>query len=89
MNIGQCRGICVFIDASTSEMIVASEQKQKGELLERYGQHYKYAGTYPLRPGVDLMLLVRRDLADTTNKEIYQIEGVVPVIETTPDVIIK
>ncbi len=78
-----------FIDASTSEMIVASEQKQKDELLERYGQHYKYAGTFPLRPGVDLMLLVRRDLADTTNKEIYQIEGVVPMLETTPDVNIK
>lgn len=78
-----------FIDASTSEMIVASEQKQKDELLERYRQHYKYVGTYPLRPGVDLMLLVRRDLADTTDKEIYQIEGVAPVREPTPDVIIK
>jgi uncharacterized protein (TIGR03663 family) len=78
-----------LIDASTAEMIVASEQKQKDELLERYGQHYKYVGTYPLRPGVDLMLLVRRDLADTTDKEIYQIEGVVPKLETTPDVIIR
>jgi uncharacterized protein (TIGR03663 family) len=77
------------IDASTSEMIVASDQKQKNELIERYEQHYKYVGTYPLRPGVDLILLVRRDLAETTDKEIYQIEGVVPKLETTPDIIVK
>jgi uncharacterized protein (TIGR03663 family) len=70
-----------FIDSSTSEMIVASEQKQAGELLEKYGQHYKYVGTYPLRPGVDLILLVRRDLAETTDKELYQMyDDIEPVI---------
>jgi uncharacterized protein (TIGR03663 family) len=70
-----------FIDSSTSEMIVASEQKQAGELLEKYGQHYKYVGAYPLRPGVDLILLIRRDLADTTDKELYQMyDNVEPVI---------
>jgi uncharacterized protein (TIGR03663 family) len=77
-----------LIDASTAEMIVASETKQKDELTERYGQHYKYAGTYPLRPGVELILLVRRDLAATTDKEIYQIEGVAPTV-ATPNVMIK
>jgi uncharacterized protein (TIGR03663 family) len=60
-------------DANASEMVVASEA-QKGELTERYGAHYKYVGTYPLRPGVELYLLVRRDLADAGAKEIYQID---------------
>jgi predicted membrane-bound mannosyltransferase len=61
-----------FADANTSEMIVASEA-QKDELVQRYSAHYKYAGTYPLRPGVDLYLLVRKDLADADAKDIYKI----------------
>ena len=61
-----------LVDANTSEMIVASEA-QIGELTEQYGRHYKYVGTYPLRPGVKLYLLVRRDLADANAKEIYKL----------------
>jgi hypothetical protein len=54
-------------------MIVASE-KQKGELNKRYAVQYKYAGTFPLRPGVELYLLVRRDLADAGGaQELYKI----------------
>ncbi len=64
-------------DANTSEMIVASEA-QKAELNERYGAHYKYAGTYPLRPGVELYLLVRKDLAGEDAKEIYKIGDEMP-----------
>jgi uncharacterized protein (TIGR03663 family) len=52
-----------FVDTSTSEMIVAS-MGQKNDLSKRYAANYKYIGTYPLRPGVDLILLVRKDLAD-------------------------
>ncbi len=66
-----------FADATTSEMIVASTA-QKNELSKRYGAHYKYIGTYPLRPGVDLMLLVRKDLADPDAKEIYTIDNAAP-----------
>jgi uncharacterized protein (TIGR03663 family) len=62
-----------LIDTNTAEMIVASE-KQKGELNKRYAAHYKYAGTFPLRPGVELYLLVRRDLADAGGtEELYKI----------------
>jgi len=61
-----------LIDTNTAEMIVASE-KQKGELNKRYAAHYKYAGTFPLRPGVELYLLVRRDLADAGAQELYKI----------------
>jgi uncharacterized protein (TIGR03663 family) len=62
-----------LVDANTQEMIVASKA-QAGELNERYGSHYKFVGEYPLRPGVDLYLLVRKDLADADTKELYQIE---------------
>ncbi len=61
-----------LIDTNTTEMIVASE-KQKGELNKRYAANYKYAGKYPLRPGVELYLLVRRDLADAGAEELYKI----------------
>lgn len=61
-----------FTDTNSSEMIVASTA-QKGELTKRYGTHFKYINTYPLRPGVDLILLVRKDLADADAKEIYTI----------------
>ncbi len=64
-------------DANTSEMVIAS-QAQKAELNERYGAHYKYVGTYPLRPGVELYLLVRKDLAEPGAKEIYKIGDDMP-----------
>ena len=61
-----------FADVVSSEMIVASEA-QKAELNKRYAAHYKYVGKYALRPGVELYLLVRKDLADADAKEIYTI----------------
>lgn len=66
-----------FFDANASEMIVASTA-QKGELNQRYGAHYKYAGTYPLRPGVDLILLVRKNLADSGAQDLYYIGETAP-----------
>ena len=76
-----------FVDANTSEMIISKKEEQDAETIERYAAHYKYVGTYPLRPGVDLRLLVRRDLADADAKELYQMEDMpdVPLIrEDTP-----
>lgn len=64
-------------DVNASEMIVASTA-QKGELNERYGARYRYAGTYPLRPGVDLILLVRKNLADADAQDLYKIGELVP-----------
>jgi uncharacterized protein (TIGR03663 family) len=66
-----------LMDTITSEMIVASTA-QKDELNRRYAANYKYIGTYPLRPGVDLILLVRKDLADANAKEIYTIGNNAP-----------
>lgn len=64
-----------LVDASTAEMIVAKKTDQDAEVVARYSPHYKYAGEFPLRPGVDLILLVRKDLADSDAKEIYEVFG--------------
>ncbi len=61
-----------IVDANTSEMIVAGE-KQRDELSERFAAHYKYVGAYPLRPGVKLYLLVRKDIAGPEAKEMGDI----------------
>jgi len=62
-----------FVEVNSAEMIVASKE-QLGELASRYGAHYKYVGTHPLRPGVELILLVRNDLAEGNAKEIVEIK---------------
>ena len=62
-----------LVDANTAEMIVAKKNDQDTAATQRYSAHYKFAGVYPLRPGVDLMLLVRRDLADKDAQELYKI----------------
>lgn len=64
-----------FVDATTAEMIVAKKDEQDAQVIQDYSAHYKYVGKYPLRPGVDLILLVRKDLAETGAKELYQIEN--------------
>jgi predicted membrane-bound mannosyltransferase len=47
-----------------AEMIVTKKKDQDTEALAKYAGSYKYIGEYPLRPGVDLNLLVRNDIAD-------------------------
>jgi predicted membrane-bound mannosyltransferase len=67
------------VDVSTAEMIVAKKDEQDEAVVKRYSAHYKYVGKYPLRPGVDLMLLVRKDLADRDAQDLYKILGVEPL----------
>jgi uncharacterized protein (TIGR03663 family) len=68
-----------LVDANTAEMIVAKKDDQDQEVIKRYSAHYKYVGTYPLRPGVDLTLLVRKDLADKDAQELYRINNSQPL----------
>jgi hypothetical protein len=72
------------VDVSTAEMIVAKKDEQDAEIVTRYGARYRYAGEYPLRPGVDLVLLVRRDLADSDTRDIYSVFGS-PAFQTPAD----
>jgi predicted membrane-bound mannosyltransferase len=73
-----------IVDANTSEMIIAKKDEQDVEMANKYGTHYKKAGEYPLRPGVDLILLVRRNLADPGTEEIFPELLEVPEVDITP-----
>lgn len=62
-----------LIDTKDSEMIVFKKNDQDGQAIQRYGANYKYIGVYPLRPGVNLVLLVRKDLADPSAQEVNKV----------------
>ncbi|MEQ1605869.1 MAG: glycosyltransferase family 39 protein [Pyrinomonadaceae bacterium] len=68
-----------FVDASTAEMIIAQKTVQDTAMIQKYSTHYKYAGVYPLRPGVNLVLLVRNDLADAKDQEINKVTEYKPI----------
>ena len=61
-------------EADQSDIIVAKKDEQDAAVISKYSARYRYVGTYALRPGVDLMLLVRKDIADPGAKELYLIE---------------
>lgn len=49
---------------TNAEIIITKKKDQDGEAIPKYQDKYKYIGEYPLRPGVDLNMLVRNDIAD-------------------------
>lgn len=49
--------------AERAEMVIAKTPDQDADMIRRYSNEYDVAGTYVLRPGVELKLLVRKDLA--------------------------
>ncbi|MEP7211712.1 MAG: hypothetical protein ABI791_01455 [Acidobacteriota bacterium] len=61
-----------LVDTNDAEMIIAKKGDQDAEVIRRYSARYEYVASYALRPGVDLVLLVRKDLADD-GKELYRI----------------
>lgn len=60
-------------EPGNADMIVAKKGEQDGEAISKFSSNYRLDGVYALRPGVDLMLFVRRDLADPDAKELYRI----------------
>lgn len=62
-----------LVDANTAEMIVAKKDDQDADVIRKYSTHYKYVGVYPLRPGVNLVLLVKKSLADADTMDPYKI----------------
>jgi predicted membrane-bound mannosyltransferase len=56
-----------------AEMIVTKKKDQDTAAIQKYSDNYRYVGMYPLRPGVDLNLLVRKDIADPDTKELSKI----------------
>lgn len=73
-----------IVPASTAEMIVAKKGDQDIEISSKYAAHYKKAGEYPLRPGVDLVLLVRRDLAESNAESLYYEIDPPPTVDVKP-----
>ncbi len=49
-------------DADGAELIVAKKNQQETEATQKFGREYLLHGNYKLRPGVELMVLVRNDL---------------------------
>jgi uncharacterized protein (TIGR03663 family) len=68
-----------LIDANTAEMVVAKKDAQDSAVISRLSNHYKYVDVYPLRPGVNLILLVRKDLADSDTRDLYKILEYKPI----------
>ena len=62
-----------IVDVPDAEMIVAKKKDQDADVIRRYSARYDYVASYALRPGVDLVLLVKKGLADN-GRELYQIE---------------
>ncbi len=62
-------------DNSNAEVIVAKKNDQDREVIARYASKYKFEGIYPLRPGVDLVLLVRNDLAEPGAPDVYRLRN--------------
>ena len=58
---------------TTAELIVCKKKDQDAAAIQKYSDNYKYVGMYPLRPGVDLNLLVRKDIADPDTQEVSKI----------------
>lgn len=67
-----------LIDSTTAEIIVAKKKDQDAGVIQKYANHYKLAGVYALRPGVDLTLLVRNDLADPDDPPVNKILEIDP-----------
>ena len=63
-----------MIDPDNADMVVAKKDEQDADLIRLYSAKYEYVGIYPLRPGVDLVLLVRRDLAEN-GMELYRLKA--------------
>lgn len=64
------------VDVKDSEMIVAKKDEQDDEVIRKFSSRYDYAGSWDLRPGVELMLLVRKDIADPGSEELYKIPDI-------------
>ncbi len=68
-----------FVPSTTAEMIIMKKNDQDATATQMYSNHYKYAGVYPLRPGVNLVLLVRNDIADSDDQDMNKLPEYKPV----------
>ncbi len=64
-----------IVDTTDAEMVIAKKNDQDADVIKKYSANYEYVSSYALRPGVDLVLLVRKDLAESGAKELYRMNG--------------
>lgn len=64
-----------MFDNPTGDVIVAKKTDQDREVIGRLAGRYKLEGVYPLRPGVDLVLIVRSELADPTAQDLSRLRN--------------
>jgi uncharacterized protein (TIGR03663 family) len=62
-----------MVDIKDGDIIVAKKDEQDDEVIRKFSSRFEYVGSWRLRPGVDLMLLVRKELADPGAEELYKI----------------
>jgi uncharacterized protein (TIGR03663 family) len=62
-----------MVDVTDGDIIVAKKGDQDADVMRKFAARYEYVGSYDLRPGVELMLLVRRDIAGPSAEELYRI----------------
>lgn len=62
-------------DNPGAELIVAKKVDQDREVIAKLSGKYKLEGIYPLRPGVDLVLLVRSDIADANAQDLNRLRN--------------
>jgi predicted membrane-bound mannosyltransferase len=51
-----------IVDAAGAEVIISKKTTQDAEAMRKYSGEYDYYASYKLRPGVELVLYVRKDL---------------------------
>ncbi len=68
-----------YTPSTTAEMVITKKNDQDATAIQLYSGHYKYAGVYPLRPGVNLVLLVRNDLADSDDEDMSKLPEYKPI----------
>ena len=64
-----------MISSTDGEMIIAKKGDQDTEVIQKFSAKYLYLGPYHLRSGVNLVLLIRKDLADPDAKELYRLSS--------------
>jgi uncharacterized protein (TIGR03663 family) len=64
-----------IVDVTDAEMIIAKKNDQDADVIKKYSAGYEYVESYALRPGVVLVLLVRKDLAEDGAQELYRMSG--------------
>jgi len=63
-----------MIEPKRSEIVIAKKDAQDADIIRKYSADYRLVGIFPLRPGVDLVMIVRKDLAGPEAKELYTID---------------